>query len=350
MIEQFRDLEDKFNDVERRMSDPEIISDQAKYRELVKKHAELKHGVELYQSYTKVTKELNDAKELLKDPDMKDMAEEEIESLSEKQQELYDDMQIFLIPKDPNDNKNAIIEIRQGTGGEEAALFAERLYRMYTKFAESKGWKVDILSENFTDMGGIKEISFLVAGENVYGHLKYESGTHRVQRVPETESAGRIHTSAATVAIMPEAEEVDITIDTKDLRVDTFRASGAGGQHVNKTSSAIRITHIPTGIVVACQDERSQFQNKDKAMIMLRTKLYDAAEEKRRATESSLRKNQVGSGDRSEKIRTYNFPQNRVTDHRINLTLYNMLNVLDGDLTEVVEGLMKADRLAKMKQ
>ena len=349
MIEKLADIEHKFQEIERKISDPEIIADQSRYQDLLKQHAELEQGVRLYHDYRKTESDLTDAKEMLSDAEMVEMAEMEISELEPKLNQLKEDIDIFLMPKDPNDTKNALVEIRQGTGGDEASLFAAELYRMYVKFSEYKGWKTEVMSEALTERGGVKEIVFRISGSQVFGHMRYESGTHRVQRVPETESQGRVHTSAATVAIMPEAEDVDIQIDTKDLRIDVYRASGAGGQHVNKTSSAVRITHLPTGVVAACQDERSQFQNKEKAMVLLRTRLYEAKYEKQRKEEASLRKSQVGSGDRSEKIRTYNFPQNRLTDHRINLTLYSMTDVLSGKLDDVVHALMKADRIEKMK-
>jgi len=278
------------------------------------------------------------------------MAKEELAELTSKKTELEKSLQILLIPPDPNDDKNVIIEIRSGTGGEEAALFGYELYRMYQRYAETKGWSIDILSQNETGLGGIKEISFTVSGRGVFSRLKFESGTHRVQRVPETESSGRVHTSAVTVAILIEAEEVDLKIDPSDLRIDVYRASGAGGQHVNKTSSAVRITHMPSGVVVACQDERSQFQNKDKAMRLLRSRLFEQKKIEQAQKEAQERKLQVGSGDRSEKIRTYNYPQNRITDHRINLTLYELNKVLEGKLDPLFEALIEADQLDKMKQ
>jgi peptide chain release factor 1 len=338
-----------FEDVERKISDPEIIADRERYQELLKKHSELEPGVVFYRQYLKCQSDLEEAKLLLTDPEMKEMAKEEIEGLQSQQEVIENELQLFLLPKDPDDRRNALVEIRQGTGGDEASLFAYELYRMYVRYAETQGWRVEVMSEALTEMGGAKEVVFLVEGQGVYSQLKFESGTHRVQRVPDTEASGRIHTSAATVAIMPEAEEVDIVIDKKDIRVDTFRASGAGGQHINKTSSAIRITHIPTGVVVECQDERSQFQNKDRAMRMLRTRLYETQMEAQRAQEANLRKIQVGSGDRSEKIRTYNFPQSRVTDHRINFTVHNLHEVLSGKLEPVIQALMAADRAERMK-
>ena len=350
MLEQFKEIELKFNDIERRMSDPEIIADQEKYQKIIKEHSSLKEGVELYRDLTKVISEINGANDLLTDPDMKEMAQEELAELIPKKESLELKLQLFLIPKDPEDEKGAIIEIRSGTGGEEAALFAGTLYRMYTKYAESNRWKVSVISQNITGLGGVKEVVFSVEGDQVFGRLKFESGTHRVQRVPDTETSGRIHTSAATVAILAEADEVDVDIDIKDCRVDTYRASGAGGQHVNKTDSAVRITHIPSGIVVACQDERSQFQNKDKAMRLLRSKLYEKQLEDSAKQAASDRKLQVGSGDRSQKIRTYNYPQGRVTDHRINLTLYELDTIIDGKIDGLIDELTKADQIEKMKK
>ncbi len=350
MIDRFIEIEERYHDIERRIADPEVIANLELYQELLKKHAELAGPVATFQRYRKASQELDDAKELLKDPDLKDVAKSEIDSLETEINNLNSQLRIHLIPVDPNDNKNAMLEIRSGTGGDEAALFAADLFRMYSRFADRKQWKIDILSENTTGLGGIKEIVFTIAGKGVFSRLKYESGTHRVQRVPDTETSGRVHTSAATVAILPEAEDVDIKIDQKDLRIDTFRASGAGGQHVNKTSSAIRITHAPSGIVVVCQDERSQFQNKDKALRMLRTKLYEQQIETQRNIEATLRKDQVGSGDRSEKIRTYNYPQNRVTDHRINLSVHHLDEFLDGKMDEILDGLISADQLEKLKQ
>jgi peptide chain release factor 1 len=349
ILDKMPSIVDAYEDIERKISDPTIIADRARYQELLKKRSELEPGVEFYREYVKLMTDLDGATQLLSDPDMKEMVKEEVDSIETKLQALEDDLHYFLLPKDPDDMRNALVEIRQGTGGDEASLFAYELYRMYLRYAETQGWKVEILTESLTDMGGAKEVSFLIEGNGVYSQMKFESGTHRVQRVPDTEASGRIHTSAVTVAIMPEAEEVDIVIDKKDLRIDTFRASGAGGQHVNKTSSAIRITHIPTGVVAECQDERSQFQNKDKAMRMLRSRLYEAQSEALKKEEASLRKLQVGSGDRSEKIRTYNFPQSRITDHRINFTVHNLHEVLSGKLEPVIQALMSADRAERMK-
>jgi peptide chain release factor 1 len=350
MFDKLVELEEKYHEIERKISDPEVISNHSEYQKLLKKHSDLKDFIQTYNKYKNTNNELEGVQELLKDPEMKDMAEQEASQLKAELEKLKAELQIFLIPKDPDDNKNAIVEIRSGTGGEEAALFAHSLFRMYTKYAEQKKWTVEILSENITGLGGIKEIVFVLSGISVYGKMKFESGTHRVQRVPETESSGRLHTSAATVAILPEAGDIDVEIDQKDLRIDTFRASGAGGQHVNKTSSAVRITHIPTNVVVACQDERSQFQNKDKAMRILRTKLYEQQKLQQSSSAASIRKIQVGSGDRSEKIRTYNYPQNRVSDHRINLTLYSLDEILSGKMDAVFNALISADTIAKLKQ
>lgn len=349
MFQQLDAIEQRFVDIERRMGDPEVISNQKEYQDILKKHSELREGVDVYRAFKKLLKEREEAEELLADPEMKAMAKEELDRISQELEIQEEALQAFLIPPDPDDHKNAIVEIRSGTGGDEAALFASELYRMYARFAEDNRWTIEIMSENLTELGGVKEIVFAVKGNNVYHKLKFESGTHRVQRVPETEASGRLHTSAATVAILPEAEEVDVAINPTDLRIDTYRASGAGGQHVNKTDSAVRITHIPTGVVVACQDERSQFQNKDKAMRLLRTRLYEKQLEDRIKNQAQNRKLQVGTGDRSQKIRTYNYPQNRITDHRINFTLYNLDGVLQGDLSELIEALLKEERIEKMK-
>ncbi|MFC1617201.1 peptide chain release factor 1 [Candidatus Margulisiibacteriota bacterium] len=348
-IAKFNEIITKYQEIEIQISNPEIINKQEEYQKLLKKHSDLNEIVETFNEYQKLAEELKNTEELLSDPELKEIAAEEIPILKETLEKLSAKLILFLIPKDPADDKNAMVEIRAGTGGEEAALFAGDLYRMYSRYAENQGWKLEVLSENIAGRGGLKEIVFMINGKHVFGRLKFESGTHRVQRVPETEASGRIHTSAATVVILQEAADVDVTIDNKDIRIDTYRASGAGGQHVNKTDSAIRITHMPTGLVVACQDERSQFQNKDKAMRMLKTRLYELKLEQQKDAEASQRKLQVGTGDRSEKIRTYNFPQNRVTDHRINLTLHSLDAILNGSLDEVIDGLIAADRIAKMK-
>jgi peptide chain release factor 1 len=345
----YDEIEHQYEDVERQLSDPEVIANQAKYRVLSQRYTELKTFVEKYRLFKNLTQQKNDAMDLLNDPEMKDMAKEELVDLNATLAEIDDDLQFFLIPKDPNDYRNAIIEIRQGTGGDEAALFAEDLLKMYERYCEKRGWSFEIISQHLTEMGGIKEVSFTVSGQGVYSELKFEIGTHRVQRVPATESSGRIHTSAATVAVLPEAEEVDVELNMKDIRVDTYRASGAGGQHVNKTSSAVRLTHLPTNVVVACQDERSQFQNKEKAMRLLRSRIYEQQLIEKRKKESELRKSQVGSGDRSEKIRTYNYPQGRVTDHRIGLTLHALDRIMQGDIGPIISALMKADRVEKLK-
>jgi peptide chain release factor 1 len=348
-LSSYDEIEYQFESIERQMSDPDVIGDQQKYKECTQKYAELKPFIEQYREYKALLIQKDEANELLTDPEMKEMATEELSSIEKNLSDIDTALQLFLIPKDPDDHRNAIIEIRSGTGGDEAALFAEDLFAMYQKYAESKGWKVEVMAQQFTEIGGIKEVSFTISGVGVFSQLKYEIGTHRVQRVPATESSGRIHTSAATVAVLPEVEEVDIEINMKDIRVDTYRASGAGGQHVNKTSSAVRLTHIPTNTVVACQDERSQFQNKDKAMRVLRSRIYEQQVIDQQKKESDLRKSQVGSGDRSEKIRTYNYPQGRVTDHRIGLTLHALDKIIQGDLDPIIVELIKFDQVEKLK-
>ena len=316
----------------------------------MKEQASMKDVVDKYVEYKQVKKAMDEAEEMLNDPDLKDIANEEYYAAKEKLPELEEELKILLLPKDENDDSNVIIEIRGGAGGEEAALFAYNLYRMYTMYAELKRWQVEVIDSNETEIGGIKEISFMIKGKGAYSRLKFESGVHRVQRVPETEASGRIHTSTATVAVLPEVEDVEIEINQNDLRIDTYRASGAGGQHVNKTSSAIRITHIPTGIVVACQQERSQLQNKETAMKMLRSKLYEKQLEERDNAITNTRRLQVGSGARSEKIRTYNYPQSRVTDHRINYTIYSLEAFLNGDIEEMIDALIAADRADRLKE
>lgn len=316
----------------------------------MKEQAMIKDVADKYKEYKEVKKQMDEAKELMSDPDMKEMAEEEYYSCKESLEKMEDELKILLLPKDVNDDNNVIIEIRGGAGGEEAALFAYNLYRMYTMYADLKRWQVEVIDINETGIGGIKEVSFMIKGKGAYSRLKFESGVHRVQRVPETEASGRIHTSTVTVAVLPEVEDVEVEINQNDLRIDTYRSSGAGGQHVNKTSSAIRITHIPTGIVVACQNERSQLQNKETAMKMLRSKLYEKKQEEQERELTTTRRLQVGSGDRSEKIRTYNYPQSRVTDHRINYTMYQLESFMNGNIDEMVEALITADRAEKLKQ
>ena len=347
MIAKLEELENRFYDIEKSLADPEIMKNQEKYKEMMQEHAHLRDTVEVFEEYKKVHNELEDAKALIdeeQDSAMREMAKEEIHSLEIKEQELIEKLKILLIPKDPMDKKNIIMEIRAGTGGDEAALFAADLYRMYTRYAEQKGWKMEIMSSNETGIGGFKEIIFSITGKNVYENLRYESGGHRVQRVPETESGGRIHTSAVTVAVLPEAEETDIEIKQEELKIDVYRSSGPGGQSVNTTDSAVRITHKPTGLVVTCQDEKSQHKNKAKALRVLRARLYEVEEQKRQAERAEARRTQIGSGDRSQRIRTYNFPQNRITDHRINLTLYKLDAVLEGDMNELIDSLKVSSR------
>jgi peptide chain release factor 1 len=343
-------IEERYIELEKLLSQKEIISDREKFQKFSKELSDLQEIVALYREYKEIQKNIKSTTELLLDKEMKNLAQQELKELEEKAGETEKKIEFLLIPKDPYDEKNILLEVRSGTGGDEAALFAGDLLRMYLRFAERKGWKTEMISTNPTGLGGYKEAIVNIIGKGAYSRFKFESGTHRVQRVPETEAGGRIHTSAATVAVMPEAEDVDLHIEEKDLRVDTYRASGAGGQHVNKTDSAVRITHIPTGAVVACQDERSQHKNRMKAMKLLRARILEAREEKQRKERDLSRKIMVGTGDRSEKIRTYNFPQSRVTDHRINLTLYKLQTILDGSLDEVVDALITADRLAKLQK
>ena len=349
MFEKLEAIEKRFEELNEMLQDSEVTSNTENYIKLTKEYSELSELVEKYREYKKYKDQLEEAEELLKDPEMKELAQMDYEEAKDILPEIEEQLKIMLIPKDPNDNKNIVCEIRAGAGGDEAALFAATLYRMYQMYAERKGFKIEIINENETGLGGYKEITFLVNGKGAYNRFKFESGTHRVQRVPDTESSGRIHTSTATVAVLPEAEDVEVDFNMNDVRVDTFRASGAGGQHVNKTSSAIRLTHIPTGIVVECQNERSQLQNKETAIKVLKTKLYEMEQEKKNSEIAKERKSQVGSGDRSEKIRTYNYPQGRITDHRIGMTIYQFENFLNGDLDEMIDSLIAIDRAEKLK-
>ena len=353
MLDKLHAVEEKYRELESLISDPAVLADMPKWQKLSREHAQLAPVVEKYREYKKVREGLLEAKAIFDDnpdADMRRLAEDEIAELRPRLEALERELPILLLPKDPNDAKNVIVEIRGGVGGEEAALFAGDLFRMYARYAERRGWRVDVIDKNATEIGGFKEISFSVDGAGAYSFLKYESGTHRVQRVPVTESSGRIHTSAVTVAVLPEAEEVEVEIAPADLRIDTYCASGAGGQYVNRTETAIRITHLPTGIVVQCQDEKSQLKNKEKAMRVLRARILEAVREEQAATVAADRKSQVGSGDRSERIRTYNFPQGRVTDHRIGLTLHKLAAVLGGDLDELLAALITADQAEKLRQ
>lgn len=354
-IDKVQAVENKFMNLEQRISDPSVIARQEEWQKLTREHASLSPIVEAYRQYKQVTEQIRDDRELLKDPESDAeiiaMAKEEVADLEKKQAGLEEELHVLMLPKDPRDDKNVIMEIRGGAGGDEAALFAGDLFRMYMKYIEKQpGWKASIISSNAPELGGFKEVIFSVEGHGVYGKLKYESGVHRVQRVPVTEAGGRIHTSTATVAVLPEAEDVEVNLNMDDVRVDYFRSSGAGGQHVNKTSSAVRMTHMPTGIVVECQDERSQLENRAKAMRVLKARLLDKAQQEADAEVTEARRSQVGTGDRSERIRTYNFPQGRVTDHRINLTLYKLENVLNGDLDEFIQALAEAHRAELMKE
>ncbi len=348
MLTRLKQMKARFDSLAGKIADPAVIADQAQWRELVREHSRLEPIVAAFDEYSAIEEAMEGCRAILEDKDsdkeMRDLAEEELRTLSEKAEEQLTELRILLLPKDKNDERNVIIEIRAGTGGDEAALFGAVLMRMYERYAERRGFKYELIDVSETEMGGIKEAVLSLSGRGAYSRLKYESGVHRVQRVPETETQGRIHTSAATVAVLPEAEDVEVEINPGDLRIDTYRSSGAGGQHVNKTESAIRITHIPTGIVVQSQDERSQGRNKEQAMKVLKSRLYELYSRRQAEKEASERRSQVGSGDRSERIRTYNFPQSRVTDHRINMTLYKLPQFIDGDMDEIIEGLILAER------
>lgn len=352
MFEKLAVMEQKYNEISEKLSDPDIVNDNKLYTQLMREYKNMTPIIEKFREYKKTEESFAEAKELLDggglDKEFKEMVQSEFEEAKGAMEEISSELKILLLPKDPNDDKNVIIEIRGGAGGEEASLFANSLYRMYTMYAEAKGWKQEILNANETELGGFKEISFSIEGDGAYSRLKYESGVHRVQRVPETESQGRIHTSTVTVAVLVEADEVELEINPTDLKIDYFRASGAGGQHINKTESAVRITHLPTNVVVECQDERSQHKNKDKAMKILRSRLYEAMQEEHDAKIASERRMQVGTGDRSERIRTYNYPQGRLTDHRIGLTIYRLEDILNGNLDEVFDALATADHAAKL--
>lgn len=352
MLEKLGFLENKYDELSNKISDPSIMANQKEWQKLCKEHAELETIVTKYREYKGAEEALAENKDMLNeesDREMREMIQEDVKALTEQIEQVKEEMRILLLPKDPNDDKNVFIEIRGGAGGDEAALFAANLFRMYTRYAERNRWKVEVMSANETDIGGFKEVVFAVKGDKTYSKLKYESGVHRVQRVPDTESSGRIHTSTATVAVLPEVEDVDIEINMNDIKIDVFRASGNGGQCVNTTDSAVRMTHLPTGLVVSCQDEKSQLKNKEKALKILRARLFEAAEAERSKTIADDRKSQVGTGDRSERIRTYNYPQGRVSDHRIGLTLYKLEAFLDGDLDEMIDALITADQAEKMK-
>lgn len=349
MFDKLEEVEKRYEELNKLISDPEIIADQNSFKKYMKEQSMLTDVVEKFREYKKVKEAMEDAEELMSDPEMKEMAELEYYENKEKIPGLEDELKVLLLPKDVNDDNNVIIEIRGGAGGEEAALFAYNLFRMYSMYADSKHWTVEVMDMNETGIGGIKEVSFMLKGKGAYSKLKFESGVHRVQRVPETEASGRIHTSTVTVAVLPEIDDIEVEINQNDLKVDTYRASGAGGQHINKTDSAVRITHIPTGFVVACQTERSQIQNRETAMKMLRSKLYEFMQEKQMAEQANTRKLQVGSGARSEKIRTYNYPQNRVTDHRINYTMYQLDSFMNGNIEDMVEALQAADKAERLK-
>lgn len=354
MFDKLSAAESRYEEISNMLYDPEVVNNQERFRMLMKEHKELTPIVEKYREYKNAKNTQEEAKSLLDegglDKEFREMVELELAESKEKIESCSEELKILLLPRDPNDDRNVIIEIRGGAGGDEAALFAGSLMRMYTMYAEQRGWKTEVMNANETELGGYKEVSFMINGDGAFSRLKYESGVHRVQRVPETETQGRIHTSTVTVAVLPEAEDVEVDINPSDLQIDTFRSSGAGGQHINKTESAIRITHLPTGVVVECQDERSQFKNKDKAMKILRSRLYEAKLEEQNSQIAAERKSQVGTGDRSERIRTYNFPQGRVSDHRIGLTIYRIDAFMNGDMDEVIDALITADRAEKLAQ
>lgn len=353
MLEKLKALEQKYEELNKQMSDPDVLSDPSTYKQLAKAHSDLSEVVGKYREYRKVLTGLEEAEAMLEEPqdaDFLSMLNEEVATLTNDRERLEDELQVLLLPKDPNDEKNVIVEIRAGTGGEEAALFAGTLFRMYSRYAEVERWKVDVLSSNATELGGFKEIIFMIEGTGAYSRLKFESGVHRVQRIPTTEAGGRIHTSTATVAVLPEAEEVELHIEPNELKIDVYRSSGPGGQSVNTTDSAVRVTHLPTGLVVSCQDEKSQLKNKDKALKILRARLYDQLREEAEREQAATRRSQVGTGERSERIRTYNFPQGRVTDHRIGLSLYKLDLVVDGDLDEIIDALITADQVERLKE
>lgn len=353
MFDKLKLFENRLNEIDGQLSDANVVSDQEQFKNLMREHKQISPIVEKYREYLRVKANLDEARQLLDagglDKDFREMVEDELSGAKEDIERISDELKILLLPKDPNDDKNVIVEIRGGAGGEEAALFAGVLFRMYSMYVEARRWKLDIISANETELGGFKEISFMIEGEGAYSRLKFESGVHRVQRVPETEAAGRIHTSTVTVAVLPEVDDVEVDINPADLQIDTYRSGGAGGQHVNKTESAIRITHIPTGIVVECQDERSQHKNKEKALKVLRSRIYEQMQSEQMSKIASERKSQVGTGDRSERIRTYNYPQGRVSDHRIGLTLYRLEAILNGDIDEIIDALITADRAEKLR-